>query len=157
MATNLPASQFVQPSAGLALYFPAGQALQMDAAADEVLPVGHVWHLLTSVAPSIVEYVPMLHELQAPAPCESLYLPATHTSQGPPLGPLCPELQVQASLEALPVEDVVEAAGQLKHVCKLSAPVVVEYLPAMQSEQALLPIMVLNFPAAHSTQSPFSS
>ena len=49
VATNLPASQSVQPSAGLALYFPAGQALQMDAAADEVLPVGHVWHLLTSV------------------------------------------------------------------------------------------------------------
>jgi hypothetical protein len=53
--------------------------------------------------------------VHAPEPAVSLYVPATHAVQVPPLGPVKPALQRQALRAVLPVPVVELSAGQLEH------------------------------------------
>jgi len=72
-----------------------------------------------------------MHALE---PLTSLYVPPTHAGQGPPFGPVYPELQVQLLSSGLPVAAAYEFAGHVVHACD--------------------PSQFLYFPTAHSAQGP---
>ena len=62
---------------------------------------GQLKQVLMTVAPEVVEYVPLGQCVQDASPVDPLYVPATQLSQAPPLGPVAPALQIQASSASL--------------------------------------------------------
>lgn len=63
--------------------------------------VGQDWHVLGLSAPAYIEYLPESQLLHAASPDTVLYVPATHSSHVPPLGPVAPALQAQALIVTL--------------------------------------------------------
>jgi hypothetical protein len=64
-------------------YLPATQAVQTEAPAPEYLPAKQLMQVLATVAPTVVEYLPAGHDVQAAAAEEvdptGPYVPAAHT------------------------------------------------------------------------------
>ncbi len=60
---------------------------------------------------------------------------------------------MQLVKDALP-EGELELDGQALHVELAETPTAVEYVPAPQSAQVVVPVNVLYFPATHSAQGP---
>ena len=50
----------------------------------------------------VVEYLPTGQAIHSAEPVSFVYLPSTHSTHVPPLGPDEPALQVQSSIESLP-------------------------------------------------------
>ena len=111
------------------LYFPATQAVQVSPfgpvkpalhtqltrvalPATEVESAGHAWHVVATVAPAIVEYVPAPQLVHVAEPVVVLYFPAAQNVQATPFAPVEPTLQVQLAsvVPALP-----EFAGHVVH------------------------------------------
>jgi hypothetical protein len=114
---------------------------------------GHAIHVVATVAPTVVEYVPAPQSVHAALPVAVLYLPATHGEQTPPSGPVKPTLQVQAVRATLELGEL-ELVGHPIQVVATVAPAVVEYVPAPQSVHAALPVAVLYLPAAQAAHGP---
>jgi len=100
-------------------YAPAAHthAVTLELPPGEVVPVGQETHVVASVAPVAVEYVPVEQSVHAALPVIVLNLPATHAAHGPPSGPVDPGLQptdTHALILAPPIAEVV-FAGQLAH------------------------------------------
>jgi len=55
----------------------------------------------SAVCANAPENFPVAQEVHAAAPVAILYFPATHPVHAPPLGPVYPELQVQAVITVL--------------------------------------------------------
>ena len=53
-------------------------------------------------APKVIEYLPTGQAIHSAEPVWLVYLPATHSTHVPPLGPDEPALHVQSSAESLP-------------------------------------------------------
>jgi hypothetical protein len=94
------------------------QLLCIDPTQDEYLPASQATHVLASLAPSTVEYVPARQLVQTAAPAAE-YLPFTHVSQ--------------RSTLALPGIGNALPAAQSVHA---SVPTVILYLPAAQNVHA---------------------
>jgi hypothetical protein len=129
----VPAPQSVHPALpAIILYFPATQAahgppsapvkptlhVQLPAAElafDELEFAGHARHVEASVAPVLIEYVPVKQSVHVALPLAILYFPATQATHGPPSGPVKPALQAQELITELPPGDV-EFAGHARQV-----------------------------------------
>ncbi len=110
-------------------------------------------HVALKVAPVLVEYLPAAQSVHAALPLLVLYLPATHVVHEPALGPVNPRLQVQLESAVLPLGEL-DPLGHARHAASSDAPVLVEYLPAVQSVHTALPDTSLYFPATHRVQLP---
>ncbi len=78
----LPAAQEVHVSP----FGPVKPMLQVQAATaeleiGELEPVGHAIHVVATVAPTVVEYVPPPQSVHAALPVAVLYLPVVHVEQ----------------------------------------------------------------------------
>lgn len=155
----LPASQLVQTEASATEYLPAVQSVQTEAAATEnvpalqlvqteardapvaveYLPAAQSWQVLP---PVVVRYLPAAQSRHAALPALALYLPAPHAVHVPPSCPEKPATHTQSVAASLPVVDC-ELEGQFWQVLAVVAPVVAEYVPAPQSAQAFV-IVVLS-------------
>jgi hypothetical protein len=93
--------------------------------------LGHTRHVAASVAPVLVENVPAPQSVHAALPLLVLYFPATHAVHGPPFGPVEPALHVQEETAELASGEL-ELPGHVMHVVETTAPVLVEYVPALQ-------------------------
>ena len=62
----------------------------------ELVCTGQSEHTAILVAPVLVEYLPLPHDVHAAVPLVVLYLPTTHATQGPPFGPVYPMMHMQA-------------------------------------------------------------
>ena len=65
---------------------------------------------MSDVAPTVVEYLPLLHSVQASEPVLILYFPATHAVHVPPSLPVKPASQMQSMRSLLP-SGAMELAG----------------------------------------------
>ncbi len=83
----------------------------------------------------------------------SLYLPATHSAQGPPSGPDAPEMQKQ-SVKTVPPLNELEFAGHSLQFTEAVLLTVPEYLPSPQLMHSADPCVSLYFPATHALQIP---
>ena len=86
--------------------FPVAPALHVQddtllLAGGESESDGHVLHDDSADAPDLVEYLPDPQLLHGALPAFILYLPASHSLQGPPSLPVAPALHVQADLLSL--------------------------------------------------------
>jgi len=115
--------------------------------------VGHATHVVATVAPTVVENVPVPQSLHAALPVVVLYLPATQAVHVPPSGPVKPTLHVQAVRATLEIGEL-ELVGHATQVSAAVAPVVAKYVPAEQSVQTALPVVVLYLPAAQAGHTP---
>jgi hypothetical protein len=107
--------------------------------------------VLSKEAPTVVEYLPLIHNVQGWAPCVSLYLPATHISHVPPSGPVYPATHRQLVSRLLPLREI-EWSGHDMHALSELAPSVIEYLPATHSVHVVsveAPAVAENLPAPH--------
>ena len=99
---------------------PDGQYLPDDAE--------HATQVDEDDAPEVVEYLPTGQAIHSEEPVSFVYLPATHSTHVPPLGPNEPALHVQSSAESLPGSEYFPAMQSVHW----EAPAVGEYLPAAQ-------------------------
>jgi len=90
--------------------------------------------------------------LDLPQPPTILNLPAAHSVQAPPAGPVEPALQVQSNRLLLASGNAV-LDGHSWHTSE-SAQTAEEYHPALQFEHAPAPLAILNFPGTQAMQSP---
>jgi len=60
------------------------QAATAELAFGEFEFAGHARHVEASVAPAVVEYVPVKQSVHTALPLIVLYFPATHEAHGPP-------------------------------------------------------------------------
>ncbi len=70
---------------------------------------GHAMHVVTVVAATVTEYVPVTQCVHRAEPVVSLYVPAAHVEHVEPSGPVYPLLQAgltQAALEELAIGEV---------------------------------------------------
>lgn len=81
----------------------------------EFVFTGHAAQVDDVLAPFAVENLPASHGMHSAAPLTSLYVPAMHSEQGLPLGPVESVMHVQAVTALLPVDEL-ECAGQAVHV-----------------------------------------
>ena len=117
---------------------------------------GQFWHV-ASVFPDVIENVPGEQLVHPADPDIVLNVPALHTVQLPPLGPVYPALQRQLATCELPATDCVFAT-QLRHTL-LTAAIVVEYWFAKQSVHVAGPVELFHFPATHASHgvTPFAA
>jgi hypothetical protein len=160
MVEYFPARQSVHaPEPVTVLYFPATQAVhvlpkkpalhwQEELPATEFVFDGHATHT-SLTAPVLAEYLPVRQSVHAPAPVPVLYLPATQAVHGLPVKPAS---HWHSELLELPAGEF-EFAGHATHT-SLTAPVLVEYLPARQSVHASEPVPVLYLPATQAVHAP---
>jgi hypothetical protein len=104
-------------SFGMAVYVPAlhVQLPTAELAFGALVPAGQETHVVATVAPVVVEYVPVKQSVHAVLPITVLYFPATHAAHGPPSGPVEPTLQpadTHAVTLELPAADVVPAGHE---------------------------------------------
>jgi hypothetical protein len=92
---------------------PAGQSKHTLAPAAEYVPAEQFWQVVSAVAPTIVEYLPAGHDIQASSPIELLYVPAIHFRQLFPFS-VCPGGQAATvqSLKAILPSGEVLPVGQ---------------------------------------------
>jgi hypothetical protein len=64
------------------------QAVRAALASGELELVGHPRQVVSTVAPTVVEYVPTAQLRHRDGPVVILYVPATHAVHVPPLGPV---------------------------------------------------------------------
>ena len=120
MLEYLPLAQSVhEPGPTALLCFPAGQATQLppsgpvyptshlqsakeSLAAGDPEAAGQSWQLTSDTAAVESEYLPLAQSVQDPEPVATLYRPAAHAVQVPPLGPVKPALQTQSVESLLP-------------------------------------------------------
>jgi len=91
------------------------QLLTAELAFSELEFAGQETHVVATVAPVVVEYVPVKQSVHAVLPITVLYFPATQAVHGPPSGPLNPTLQpadTHALISALPIAEVVPAGHE---------------------------------------------
>ena len=129
---NLPRVQSLQGTDPVeALYLPATHsvheppsspedpALQVQAVKTEPSVesefIGHTTQAYSAAAASVLQYLPAKQAVQAASPAKALYLPATHPTHVPPLGPVKPAVHIQPEAAALPA-GAFECAGHAKHV-----------------------------------------
>ena len=89
----------------------------------EYFPASQAVH---DVAPAVVEYFPDSQMVHSAEPQVGLYFPATQAVHGPPPGPVYPGLQLQALIVELGLGDL-ELEGHARQVVATVAPTVVEY------------------------------
>jgi hypothetical protein len=131
------------------------QAARAELEIGALEPAGHATQVVAIVAPDVVEYVAATQSVHVALPVLILYLPGTHAEQTPPLGPVKPTLQVQATRTELEIGEL-EPAGHVTQVVATVAPGVVEYVAAAQSVHTALPVLILYFPGTHAEQTPLS-
>ena len=73
--------------------------VHVDEELAKYLPATHTVHVDKE---ELESYLPAGQVMHSAAPVWLLYLPATHSTQVPPLGPDEPTLHVQSSTESLP-------------------------------------------------------
>ena len=95
----MPATHTVHVDEELAEYSPATHAVHVDEELAEYLPATHTVHVDEE---ELEVDLPAGQAMHSAAPVWLLYLPATHGTQVPPLGPDEPTLHVQSSTESLP-------------------------------------------------------
>jgi hypothetical protein len=133
----LPAADLYLPDTHVVHVSPFGPAepeLHVQFVKAE-LPVGELeldGQVLHFEAQNSVEYVPAPQSMHGAVPGNALYIPGIHAVQGPPVGPVEPELQVHLVKAELPVGEL-DFDGQTMHVEFAEAPSAVEYVPAPQS------------------------
>jgi len=118
--------------------------------------VGQARHVVATVAPVVVKYVPAAQSAHAALPVAVLYLPAMHEVHVPPSAPVKPTLHVQAVRATLEIGEL-EPAGHPRQVVATVAPTVVEYVAAPQSLHAALPVAILYLPATQAAHGPVPS
>ena len=130
----VPVPQSVHTALPVAiLYFPATHAVHVppsgpvnpmlqvqearaELAIGELEFAGHAIHVVATVAPTVVEYVPAPQSVQTALPVAILYLPATQAVHEP-AGPVYPALQsglIQAALDVLAMGEFLPA-GHATH------------------------------------------
>jgi hypothetical protein len=168
----VPAAQLSQTALPLVvLYFPTTHAvhgppfgpekptLQVQAASSEpargeLEAVGHATQVAAAEAPVVAKYVPAKQLAHAALPVAVLYLPATQAVHGPdPSGPEKPMLHLQSVTVELALGEV-ELPGHSTQVVATVAPVVVKYVPALQSVHTALPVASLYLPAMQTVHGP---
>ena len=82
----------------------------------------------------------------------TLYVPATHSLQSLPFGPVEPALQMQSTRASLASNEL-EFEGQAAHALVV-APTTVEYFADKQLTQVVSPRSILYVPAIHFIQVP---
>ena len=123
------------------------QAVCAELEPGEVELAGHVIH---TVAPPTLEYVPAPQSVHVAAPVVPLNFP---TTQAVHAAPSYPTLHVHAELAELAVGEL-ELLGHALQNDADAEPTLVEYVPAEQLEHAALPIAVLYFPATQAEHGP---
>ena len=108
----------------------------------EVELPGHVIH---TVAPATLEYVPAPQSVHVATPVVPLNFPTTQAVHG---APSYPTLQVHAALDALAMGELESLGHPMQNTTEVE-PTLVEYVPVEQLVHAALPIAVLYFPATH--------
>ena len=158
MHAALPVAVLYLPAAHAVQVPPSGpvkptlhvQAARAELASGELELVGQAPHVVATVAPAVVEYVPAEHSVQTALPVAVLYLPATQAVHVPPSGPVYPALQAglkQAVLDVLAWGEV-KPAGHARQFDNTDDPTTVEYVPAGQFRHASpLVLVILYFPA----------
>ena len=131
------------------------QAVRAKLAIGALELAGHARQVVSTVAPTVAEYVPAPQSVQTALPVAILYFPATHATHGPPLGPVNPTLHVQLVDTVQPLHEAPELAGQAAHATV--RPVVLEKVPAVQAVHAALPVVSLYVPAAQVVQMPIDA
>ena len=147
-ATNVPAWHETHADMPLpAAYLPAEQrAQEVSLPLVVTFPASHSLHTSSCVAAKAVADFPAAHELHPALPTASLYLPAAHALQAPPLPASYPALHSHAPEEEEAAGDV-ECVGQAVHAPADVAATSEEYVPWAQSEHADGPTVSLNCPA----------
>jgi len=108
----------------------------------------HSKHVVTAVAPTVVEYFPVAQSVHVSDPGAFLYVPAAHSVQEPPSDPLAPASHVQAAMLVLEAM-ALEFDGHAVHVVSVVAPSTPEYVSLPQSVQRASPVSVLYLPGTH--------
>jgi len=121
------------------------QSLSCALAIFELDADGHCSHAVTAVAPMFVAYFPVSQSVHVAGPCAFLYVPALHSVQEPPFGPLAPALHVHAVTVVLAIP-AFEFNGQASHV---AAPSTAEYVLIPQALQAAFACSGLYSPGTH--------
>jgi len=160
--TALPVAILYLPTAHAEQIPPSGpvkptlqvQAAPAELASGELELVGQARHVVATVAPVVVKYVPAAQSAHAALPVAVLYLPATQAVHGPdPSGPEKPTLHVQAARAELEIGEL-ELVGHAKQVAAAVAAVVAKYVPAAQLAHAALPVAFLYLPATQAVHGP---
>jgi hypothetical protein len=134
---------------GVALYLPSSHASHGPPCGPND-PGGHTSKQASDEALPGADVYPSGQSTQVSS---NWYLPDTQMTQGPPAGPMKPALHSHEVSAGLPADGVVESAGQATHVCAVSAPSDVEYLPTTHCRHSSGPGTCLNLPASHASQS----
>ncbi len=101
------------------------QLLAAELALGELELAGHATHVVATVAPVVVEYVPAPQSVHAALPVIFLCFPATQATHGPPSGPVKPTLQpadTHAVTLELPAAELVPAGHDTQPVAAHVAP-----------------------------------
>jgi hypothetical protein len=100
-----------------------------------------------------MEYLPAAQSVHVAVPVIILYFPPAHAVHVPPLGPVNPGLQTQATKALLPPGDT-EPDGHPVQVMIDVALIASEYVLAAQSAHAAAPVSILYFPATQAVHGP---
>ena len=134
--------------------FPAGQLSHSACALLPIFaeydPALQFWQT-SLVAARLMENFPVAHKVHGAAPVAALNVPAIHPVHVPPLGPVYPELQVQAVIPVL-FKGEFEFELQLVQVDSAICADSPEYLPVAQEVHGAAPIGILYVPARHAVQ-----
>jgi len=156
LALNVPLAhaEHVPPSSPLhpALHL---QSIGLLLPSSEFESDGHRWQVAAEIAPTTLENWASEQLVQAASPGSGLYLPAMHSAQACPLGPVDPILQVQSVCWSLLAGES-EWDRQFWHTF-VAAAIVAEYWPCRQLVHAAVPASVLYFPATHAVHVPPSA
>jgi len=144
-------------ASGAVVYVPEVHVTQSDSSvraswSSVDFPAPHGKQLPILLLPVLMEYLPATQLTHAALPVSILYFPATHCIHVPPSDPVAPALQMQLESVPLPAGDC-EFATHPTHAFEVS-PLAVEYWLIKQSVHPTLPVVVLYFPATHSTHTP---
>jgi len=136
--------------------FPAGQLSHSACALLPIFaeydPALQFWQT-SLVAARLMENFPVAHKVHGAAPVAALNVPAIHPVHVPPLGPVYPELQVQAVIPVL-FKGEFEFELQLVQVDSAICADSSEYLPVAQEVHGAAPVGILYVPARHPVHVP---
>jgi hypothetical protein len=130
----VPALQGTHVAPSTEFMYPALQVHDVDRElpSAETFVAGHNKQTLDEVAATAVEYVSVLHGVQAAEPVALFHVPATHGVHMLPSGPVYPARHVQDVSKSLPADEEVFNG----HAVQIVAASVL-YVPAVQLIQKL--------------------